>query len=522
VTGPLLDPVTPRALMTGITKRFGALTANHHVDLTLRAGEVHALLGENGAGKSTLMNMLFGLYRPDEGEIRLRDELVELGSPRDALARGVGMVHQHFMLVPDFTVAENMVLGGARSGRLGMRRRGITAIARDLLQRHEIDLDPATPARLLTVEQQQQVEIVKVLHRGADLLILDEPTAVLGPIEIDRLFRTLRGLCSRGASVVVITHKLSEVLDIADRVTVLRRGELTTTAERPDINAASLAVAMFGRELPPLPSRVGATRSPKSAKSAAVLEVSGLSRPAQRGSSALEGISFQVHAGEIVGVVGVEGNGQTELMRVLSGLEPRIGGRIHVNGRPMTSLDARELRAAGVAVITDDRQRFDVSLAMTVEENLALVDLPGGRFVRGGLIDRRRLRAWATALLQEFDVQPPNPITRLRRLSGGNQQKVVVARELSWGPALVLASHPTRGLDLGASDFVFRRLVQLAENGGAVVLNSGDLDEIWAIADRVIVLYRGRVSLDAPISELTLEAVAHAMTTGTPVEAGAP
>ena len=521
MTGSLLDPAPPRARMTGITKRFGAITANHHVDLTLRSGEVHALLGENGAGKSTLMNMLFGLYRPDEGEIRLREELVELNSPRDALARGVGMVHQHFMLVPDFTVAENMVLGGARAGRLGMRRRGINAIAQDLLQRHDIGLNPTTPARLLTVEQQQQVEILKVLHRGADLLILDEPTAVLGPIEIDRLFQTLRGLCSRGASVVVITHKLSEVLDIADRVTVLRRGELTTTAERSQIDAASLAVAMFGRELPPLPSRVGATHSPAPKESTAVLEVSGLSQPAQRGSSALEDISFQVHAGEIVGVIGVEGNGQTELMRALSGLAPRIAGQIQVSGRPMTSLGARELRAAGVALITDDRQRFDVSLTMTVEENLALVDLPGGRFIRRGLIDRRALRAWATALLQEFDVQPPNPTARLRRLSGGNQQKVVVARELSWGPALVLASHPTRGLDLGASDFVFRRLVQLADNGGAVVFNSGDLDEIWAIADRVIVLYRGRVALDAPTNELTLETVAHAMTTGTPVAAGA-
>ncbi|WP_169988012.1 ABC transporter ATP-binding protein [Microbispora sp. H10836] len=501
---------TPLVTMRGISKSFGNLRANRDVDLTLYRGEVHSLLGENGAGKSTLMNILFGMYRPDAGRIEVDGTPVSFGSPRDALARGIGMVHQHFMLVPDFTVAENVALGGERRHRLGLRRTRVTAEVAELAERFGMHLDVRTPVRLLSVEQQQQVEILKLLYRGADLLILDEPTAVLGPVEIERLFVTLRRLCDAGRGVVIITHKLTEVLSVADRITVLRQGAVAATARSGELDRAGLALAMLGRELPALPAR----RPHPDAEPPTVLEVEGLSLPAGRSTKPLHDVRLRVSAGEIVGITGVEGNGQTELMRALSGLATPSSGTVRLRGRDVTGISPRRLRAHGVGIVTDDRLRWDAVTEMSLEENLALVDVPAGRFSRFGLLRGGRMRVWARRLLDDHDVSPPDPQARMGALSGGNQQKVVIARELAHGPDLLLASHPVRGLDAGAADFVFRRIVELRDRGSGILLNSADLDELWAVADRVVVLNGGRVALEGRTEDLTIDQVAEAMTGG--------
>ena len=495
--------------MRQITKRFGALTANDSIDFSLQRGRVHALLGENGAGKTTLMNILFGLYAPDEGEILLRGAAVELSSPRDALEHRVGMVHQHFMLVPDFTVAENVVLGSRSAWDLRLRRSEIERQVAETAERFGMELRPNQPVTELSIDVQQRVEILKLLYVGAEVLILDEPTAVLGPVEIDNLFGTLRALADGGASVVIITHKLREVMTIADDVTVLRHGTVVAHSTRGNFDERDLALAMLGRELPPPPPR-----GPRRTAGPAVVTITGLHVPGDREENAVDGLDLELRAGEILGVAGVEGNGQVELCQALCGLRSPTGGEIHVGAADVTNAGPFAFHEAGIGVISDDRLRWDVIPDLTLADNLALSAVRAGRYSRWGLLRRRTIQRDAAALLTEFDVRPNDPKALMGRLSGGNQQKLVIARECAANPKALIASHPTRGLDVGASGFVFHRLALLRDAGCAVLLNSTDLDELLAIADRIVVFYRGRAVLLAQSDDVNVRSLAAAMTGG--------
>ena len=493
--------------MRGIVKRFGSTLANDRVDFTLEPGEIHALLGENGAGKTTLMSILFGLLQPDEGEIFLQGESVTLPSPREALDRKIGMVHQHFMLIPDFTVAENVVFGTRPIRELAFKRPEVEREVAEVTDRYGMRLDPSATVGDLSIDVQQRVEIVKLLYRGAETLILDEPTAVLGPAETSHLFETLQELRGRGHSVVIITHKLGEVMRIADRVTVLRAGKLASVSERGGFDEHQLAVAMIGHDLPPLPEGHGTKRTDEP-----VLQVHELNVPSDRERRSVDDVSFEIHGGEILGLVGVEGNGQVELVQALSGVRQPSSGSITVDGRELSGKRPAHFYDAGVAVVTEDRNRWDLIGDLSVADNLALSEVRAGRYSRMGILSRRRIQRDAQRLLEDYDVRPPNPSLRASSLSGGNQQKVVMARELSRDPRVLIASQPTRGLDVGATDFVFRQLTRLRDNGCAVLLNATDLEEIMALADRVIVFYRGRIALASPTSELSVSQVAAAMT----------
>jgi general nucleoside transport system ATP-binding protein len=493
--------------MRGIVKRFGSTVANDKVDFDLEPGEIHALLGENGAGKTTLMSILFGLLQPDEGEIILQGEPVTLPSPREALERRIGMVHQHFMLIPDFTVAENVVFGTRTIRKVAFHRAEIEREVAEVSDRYGMRLDPSATVGDLSIDVQQRVEILKLLYRGAETLILDEPTAVLGPAETSHLFTTLRELRGRGHSVVIITHKLGEVMQIADRVTVLRAGKLASVAERGSFDEHQLAVAMIGHDLPPLPEGHGTTRTDDP-----VLKVHELSIPSDRERRSVDDVSFEIHGGEILGLVGVEGNGQVELVQALSGVRQPSSGSIVVDGRELAGKRPAHFYDAGLAVVTEDRHRWDLIGDLTVADNLALSEVRVGSYSRMGILSRRRIQRDAQRLLEEYDVRPPNPKLRASSLSGGNQQKLVMARELSRDPRVLIASQPTRGLDVGAADFVFRQLTRLRDNGCAVLLNATDLEEVMALADRVIVFYRGRIALASSTGELSVSQVAAAMT----------
>lgn len=491
----------PAVRMVGITKRFGSTLANDGVDLTLERGEIHAVLGENGAGKTTLMSILFGLVAPDAGEIWLGDRRSEISSPHDALQHGIGMVHQHFMLIPELTVAENVVLGTRGVFRAGLRRARIESEVRAAADRFQLEIDPAALAGDLPIELQQRVEILKLLFRGTDILILDEPTAVLGPAQIAALLAILEHLRDEGHSIVIITHKLAEVMAISDRVSVLNGGRQVFTAPRGAVDEGTLVSAMIGRELPEPPDR--ALRTPP--RPTVRLSVDGVST----GAGDDKTIAFDVREGEIVGIVGVEGNGQRELYDGLTGGAANGRGNILIDGRPVPGHDPRDLIVAGVGAVPADRHGAGLVLDMSVAENLALADVPAGRFVRRGLLSGRLMRIHARRLIAEYDIRPTDPAVRAGALSGGNQQKVVLARELSRRPAVLVVSSPTQGLDVGATADVHQRLLTAREAGAAIVLISYDLDELLALADRLVVLHRGRIVLesataDADIGQLGL------------------
>ncbi len=474
--------------LQGITKRFGAVVADDGVDLAVRAGEVHALVGENGAGKTTLMKILFGLYRPDEGSIKIDGELVTIANSQAAIRRGIGMVHQHFMLLDSLSVAENIVLGmePARGGLIDRTRaRRLTA---DLSARYGLRVDPDATVRDLSVGLRQRVEILKALARGAQVLILDEPTAVLTPQETDELFGVLKGLVASGMTVIFITHKLREVMEVSDRVTVMRLGRTVATVETAQTSPAALARLMIGRDYIPTvrktPSRPGEM----------VLRVEGLRATDDRGAPALRGVDLSVRAGEIVGVAGVEGNGQSELVEVLMGLRKAAGGHVEVRGREATNKATRAIREQGVAYIPEDRLRVGVAASGSIQDNLAMEGYNRRPLAHGPWLSPRRVAAYARGLVARYDIRTRDPRLPAGSLSGGNMQKLVVARELSTGPGLLIAAQPTRGVDIGAIASIHERIVAARDEGAAVLLVSAELSEIMALSDRIAVLYEGRVT----------------------------
>ena len=499
----------------GITKRFPGVLANDHIDFDLRRGEVHALLGENGAGKSTLMSILYGLYTADEGEILMNGEPVSIGSPKDAIELGIGMVHQHFMLIPVMTVTENIVLANepVQAGVLLDEAAGEQRVA-EVARTFNFAVDPHARVQNITVGQQQRVEIMKALYRNADILILDEPTAVLTPQEAAELFAILRTLTREGISVIFITHKLNEVLEIADRITVLRRGKRVETIPRAGATEEGLARSMVGREVLLRVEKKPATPGEP------LLEVEDLLVRDDRGLEAVRGITFDVRAGEIVGIAGVDGNGQSELIDALTGLRHPASGSIRVAGEDVTGASARRALDAGVGHIPEDRHRRGLVLEFNLAENLVLHDYAKEPFSRFGWLNPRGLFGWARRLLQEFDVRGGGPETRGASLSGGNQQKVVLAREINRDPRLLIAGQPTRGLDVGAIEFVHQRLVEQRDEGKAVLLVSLELEEILSLSDRILVLYEGRIVGEFPptVSE---EQLGIAMTGGTRRETAA-
>jgi ABC-type uncharacterized transport system ATPase subunit len=477
----------PLLELKAITKRFPGIVANDAVDFELAKGEVHALLGENGAGKSTLMNILYGLYHPDEGEIRLNGRPVRIGSPRDAIDLGIGMVHQHFMLIPVMSVAENIVLAVEPTKGPLLDLAAAEQRVRDLSTQFGLSVRPEARVASISVGMQQRAEILKALYRGAEILILDEPTAVLTPQEAKELFEIIRSLQAEGKSIIFISHKLNEVLEIADRITVLRLGKRIDTVSRQGATQEGLARLMVGREV------VLRIEKTEAEPGDPLLVVEDLTVLDERGLQAVRGASFDVKAGEIVGLAGVDGNGQTELIDALTGLRKPAGGRISVGGKDMTTASARDCLDTGVGHIPEDRQARGLVLDFSLAENLALHDYRKEPDSKWGWLYPQRLIQRAARLLKEFDVRGGTPQTPAAALSGGNQQKVVVAREVSRDPRVLVAAQPTRGLDVGAIEFVHRRLVQERDEGRAILLVSFELEEILSLSDRILVLYEGGI-----------------------------
>jgi general nucleoside transport system ATP-binding protein len=494
--------------LRGITKQFPGVLANDHVDFDLLPGEVHALLGENGAGKSTLMNIVYGLYRPDQGEILLKGKRVGFSSSKDAIRQGIGMVHQHFMLIPVMSVAENIILAEEPTQAGLLDYDAAEKRVKQLADSFNFAIDPHAKIENIGVGQQQRVEILKALYRQADILILDEPTAVLTPQEAVELFGILRTLTREGMAIIFISHKLNEVLEIADRVTVLRRGKMIETVTTEGATREGLARLMVGREVL---LRVDKTRSqPKEP----LLEVKNLTVLDDRELEAVRDVSFEVRSGEIVGIAGVDGNGQTELIDALTGLRKVQSGSVAVGGKETTNGGARGSLDAGLGHIPEDRHRRGLVLDFTLAENIALHDYREAPDSRLGWLFPARLIARARRLLKDFDVRGGGPATRASALSGGNQQKVVVAREVERDPRVLLAAQPTRGLDVGAIEFVHRRLIEERDEGRAVMLVSLELEEILSLSDRILVMYEGRIVGEYP-PDVTAEELGIAMTGGT-------
>jgi general nucleoside transport system ATP-binding protein len=495
--------------LRGITKRYGLLAANDGISLSVAPGQVHALLGENGAGKTTLMNVLYGLTQPDEGDILIDGKPAKFGSPKDAIEAGIGMVHQHFMLVPVFTVAENVTLGiegglGASSPRRIRSRAGLLDRRKarrdvvDLSHRYGLDVDPDALVGELPVGIQQRVEIVKALVRQANVLILDEPTAVLTPAETEELFRIIRQLTGAGTSVIFISHKLREVQAIADTITVLRRGKVVGQ-RTPPVTEEDLANLMVGRDV-----QLRVSKQP-ARPGEVVLDVADLT-VGDSGGLPVNGLSFEVRAGEILGIAGVQGNGQTELCEALMGLRPTVGGSVTVNGRDLSRASPHARLRAGVAYVPEDRREDGLVGPFSVAENLILDMYDRPPYSSGINLNLPAIRANATERIEEFDIRTGSPGTAAGTLSGGNQQKVILAREVGREHKVLIASQPTRGLDVGSIEFVHRRIIEQRDHGVAVVIVSSELDEIYALADRIAVIYEGKITgfrdPDVPTAEL--------------------
>jgi simple sugar transport system ATP-binding protein len=471
--------------MRAVTKQFPGVLANDRIDLQVAHGEIHAIIGENGAGKSTLMNVLSGILKADEGEVFLKGHPVH-GKPDQVSRLGLGMVYQHFMLIPNFTVTENVVLGSEPGDPIRLDMRAAEEAVRRLGEDYGIDVDPTARIQDISVGEQQRVEILKVLYRGSDVIVLDEPTQVLTPHERKDLFETLRRLVSDGRTIIFITHHLEEVMELSDRVTVLRRGQVVTSMATRDTDVASLAQLMVGRDIGPGEKRTGEVEGD------VILEVYDLKALSMRGLQAVRGVSFDVRGGEILGLAGVEGNGQRELVETLTGLRIPSGGTIRIGGMPARGWHPRQFLQAGVAVIPEDRRVHGLVEPFTIAENLALGRHWKPPFSRAGLLDLGAMELEARALMEEFNIVPPDPEIQVGTLSGGNQQRVVVAREFAKKPKVLIAVHPTRGLDIAGRQFVHSALLRERSLGAAILLVSSDLEEILDLSDRIAVIFEGR------------------------------
>ncbi len=501
-----------RVEMCNIVKRFPGVLANSKVCFDVEAGEVHALLGENGAGKSTLMRQLYGLYQPDEGQIVIDGKAHVFRSPADAIRAGIGMIHQHFMLVPTLTVAQNVALGLPSSRGPLLDLDTVVARIKQLAEAYGLKADPNAYVWQLSVGEQQRVEIIKALYRGASLIILDEPTAVLTPQEVKDLFVTLKRMVQEGHSLVLISHKLHEVMAISDRVTVLRDGAVIGTRRTSEVTRDELVKMMVGRELKevePRPLKQGPVR----------LRVEGLRNIGDRGTEALHGIDLQIHAGEILGMAGVSGNGQRELAECLAGMRKCTAGKVLVGERDVTEATLNQRVEAGMAYIPEERMRDGAIREFSVEENLYLHDHAAPQYTHGIFLDFARMEEHATDVVNEFTVKTPSLSTPLKNLSGGNIQKLIMARELSRRPDVLIAAQPTRGVDIGASEYIHQRLLAQREAGTAVLLISEDLDEVLALSDRIAVIYEGRIMGIIPRSEAVSERIGLMMAGVKPEEA---
>ena len=486
----------------GITKQFPGVLANDRIDLTLRQGEILALLGENGAGKSTLMNILYGLYHPDAGEIWIKGEKVELQSPGDAIARGIGMVHQHFQLVPVMTVAENVILGAEVTKTGGyIDKRAANRRVRELSEQYGLEIDPTIEVDDLPVGLQQRVEIIKALYRHADVLILDEPTAVLTPQESNELFDIMHELTDKGVSIIFITHKLKEVLAVADRIVVLRGGRSVGEALPAESTEASLAEMMVGRKVILQVDKDEAHPTQK------VLEVKDLEVLDDRKQIIVKGLSLEVHAGEILGVAGVQGNGQREFVEALTGLRPIVRGSIHITGEDSTHYTPRRITELDVAHIPEDREKHGLVMPYSIAENMVLNRYYRKPFSKNAILNRQAIAENGANLVKQFDVRTPSIDTHAGNLSGGNKQKVIVAREFSRPVKLLIANQPTRGIDVGSIEFIHNQIVAQRDAGVAVLLVSAELDEVLSLADRIAVMFDGRIVKTLPIEEATRERV---------------
>ncbi|HEY4601616.1 MAG TPA: ABC transporter ATP-binding protein [Cerasibacillus sp.] len=477
--------------MLNIRKEFPGVIANDNITLQLKKGEIHALLGENGAGKSTLMNVLFGLYQPEKGHIRIRGKEVEITNPNIANELGIGMVHQHFMLVEPFTVTQNIILGKepkTKTGRIDIKR--AENEIRELSDRYGLKVDPTAKIRDISVGMQQRVEILKTLYRGAEVLIFDEPTAVLTPQEINELMDIMRSLVKEGKSIILITHKLKEIMQVADRCTIIRRGKGIGTVNVAETNVNELASLMVGREV-----SFEIDKKPAEPKEA-VLEIKDLQVKDARKVDMVKGLDLEVRAGEIVGIAGVDGNGQSELIEAITGLTRVQSGQILLNNEDITNKSPRKITESGVGHIPQDRHKFGLVLDYTVGENMVLQTYYKEPFSKRGILNLKEIYRYAKKMIGDYDVRTPNANTKARSLSGGNQQKAIIGREVDRSPDLLIAAQPTRGLDVGAIEFIHKKLVEERDKGRAVLLISFELDEILDVSDRIAVMFDGKVVAD--------------------------
>ena len=499
--------------LRNITKRFGEVLANDSVSFTVPPGTIHAIVGENGAGKSTAMRIAYGFYTADSGEILINGQPREIRTPHDAIAAGIGMVHQHFMLVEPMTVAENIVLGAEPGSAASLDLKKAAAEIRKVSDEFKLSVDPNATIESLSVGQQQRVELLKALYRHAQLLILDEPTAVLTPQEVEEFFVILRRMREQGKTIIIITHKLSEVLAISDNVTVMRDGKVVGDVKTKDTNAAELARLMVGREV------LLRVEKPEAKPGVPVVKLDSLSISGRDGTKRLNNVSLEVRAGEIVGIAGVEGNGQTELIEALAGLIPGsyVTGKMSFEGHDVTNADARRRKELGIAHVPEDRHRRGLLLDSSLAENTILgvhyrkpaVTGPGDV-----ILDEKGIRRRTEQVIRDFDVRPPNPALTARSLSGGNQQKLIIGREFELPPKLLLVSQPTRGVDIGAIEFIHRKIVALRDAGCAVLLVSAELEEVTALSDRLLVIHNGQIVGEVNPKEVTNEEIGLMMTAG--------